>query len=90
MVSCLILIFAWLMTTTQNIKLAWLRITSTTEGAKNYKIRVSQSMPWRPNAVLGLIKELSSTREYSVSRKAKARFVVKKSPQEVNNLDLRL
>lgn len=57
---------------------------------KNYKIRASQSMPWRPNAVLGLIKELSSTREYSVSRKAKARFVVKKSPQEVNNLDLRL
>jgi len=43
-VSCLTLIYASLMTTMQGIKPVWKRTISTTEDARVYKTRVSQSM----------------------------------------------
>lgn len=45
MVLCLTPIFAWLTTTIQCIKHAWLRTISTIENAKSYKTKVNQSMP---------------------------------------------
>jgi hypothetical protein len=84
---CLTLTFAWLMTTMPNIKHAWLRTISITENVRNYKIRASQSMPWKPNAVLGHTKELFSTKVYLTRKKEKLSSVVKKFQPQVKNHD---
>jgi len=78
------------MTTTHSIKNAWLRTISTTEDARNSRIKVNQSMPWRPNVVHGHTKVLCSTKVYSKNKMEQQISVANKFHLEAKNLNLKL